>query len=31
MEWIHILLSRCTELLRSKKLDTDLDEELRAG
>ena len=30
MNWIHILLSRCTALFRSRKLDADLDEELRA-
>jgi predicted permease len=30
MEYIRILLSRCAALFRSKKLDADLDEELRA-
>jgi predicted permease len=30
MNWIRILLSRCAALFRSKKLDADLDEELRA-
>ena len=30
MEWIRILLSRCAALFRRKKLDADLDEELRA-
>ena len=30
MDWIRILLSRCTALFRSRKLDADLDEELRA-
>jgi hypothetical protein len=30
MNWIPILLSRCAALFRSKKLDDDLDEELRA-
>src|ERR1700743_3804505 len=30
MNWIHILLSRCTAMFRSRKLDADLDEELRA-
>ena len=30
MDWIRILLSRCAALFRSKKLDADLDEELRA-
>jgi predicted permease len=30
MEWIRILISRCAALFRSKKLDADLDEELRA-
>jgi predicted permease len=30
MEWIRILLSRGAALFRSKKLDADLDEELRA-
>jgi hypothetical protein len=30
MDWIRILLSRSAALFRSKKLDTDLDEELRA-
>ncbi len=30
MEWIRILLSRSAALFRSKKLDADLDEELRA-
>ena len=30
MEWIRILLSRGAAILRSKRLDADLDEELRA-
>jgi hypothetical protein len=30
MDWIRILLRRCAALFRSKKLDADLDEELRA-
>ena len=30
MDWIRILLSRCAALFRRKKLDADLDEELRA-
>jgi predicted permease len=30
MEWVRILLSRCAALFRSKKLDADLEEELRA-
>ena len=30
MDWIRILLSRCAALYRSKRLDADLDEELRA-
>lgn len=30
MDWIRILLSRCAALFRSKRLDADLDEELRA-
>ena len=30
MDWIRILLSRCASLFRSRKLDADLDEELRA-
>ena len=30
MEWIRVLLSRCAALLRGKKLDADLDDELRA-
>jgi predicted permease len=30
MEWIRILISRCAALFRSKTLDADLDEELRA-
>ena len=30
MTWIYVLLSRCTTLFRGKKLDADLDEELRA-
>jgi len=30
MSWIRILLSRCAALFRSKQLDADLDEELRA-
>jgi predicted permease len=30
MDWIRILLSRTAALFRSKKLDADLDEELRA-
>ena len=30
MDWIRILVSRSTALFRSKKLDADLDEELRA-
>jgi hypothetical protein len=30
MDWIRILLSRSAVLFRSKKLDADLDEELRA-
>ena len=30
MDWIRILLSRSAALFRSKKLDADLDEELRA-
>src|SRR6202167_5099573 len=30
MDWIRILLSRGAALFRSKKLDSDLDEELRA-
>jgi predicted permease len=30
MNWIHILFTRCAALFRSKKLDADLDEELRA-
>ena len=30
MDWIRILVSRSTALFRSKKLDDDLDEELRA-
>jgi predicted permease len=29
MNWIRILLRRCAALLRNKKLDADLDEELR--
>lgn len=30
MDWIRILLSRCAALFHAKKLDADLDEELRA-
>lgn len=30
MDWIRILVSRCAALFRVKKLDADLDEELRA-
>jgi predicted permease len=30
MDWIRILLSRCAALFRNKKLDADLDEEMRA-
>lgn len=30
MDWIRILLTRSAALIRSKKLDADLDEELRA-
>lgn len=30
MDWIRILLSRCAALFRRRKLDADLDEELRA-
>jgi predicted permease len=30
MDWIRILLSRCAALLRGRKLDHDLDEELRS-
>ena len=30
MNWIRVLLTRCAALFRSKKLDADLDEELRA-
>jgi predicted permease len=30
MDWIRTLLSRCAALFRSKRLDADLDEELRA-
>jgi predicted permease len=30
MNWIRILLNRCVALFRIKKLDADLDEELRA-
>jgi predicted permease len=30
MDWIRILLSRCSSLFRRRKLDADLDEELRA-
>lgn len=30
MTWIRVLLGRCVALLRIKKLDADLDEELRA-
>src|SRR5580693_8030098 len=30
MDWIRILLSRFAALFRSKKLDAELDEELRA-
>lgn len=30
MDWIRILLSRCSTLFRAKKLDDELDEELRA-
>ena len=29
MDWIRILLSRCSTLFRAKKLDEELDEELR--
>ena len=30
MDWTHMLFSRCAALFRGKKLDADLDEELRA-
>lgn len=30
MDWIRMLLSRCAALFRSRKLDNDLDEELRS-
>ena len=30
MDWIRVLLSRCAALFRRKKLDADLDAELRA-
>jgi hypothetical protein len=30
MDWIRVLLSRSAALFRSKKLDADLDQELRA-
>jgi hypothetical protein len=30
MNWIRILLTRCAALFRRKKLDADLDKELRA-
>jgi len=30
MDWIRMLLSRCAALFRRRKLDADLDEELRA-
>ncbi len=30
MDWIRIILSRCSSLFRRRKLDADLDEELRA-
>lgn len=30
MDWIRILLSRCAALFRRRRLDADLDEELRA-
>ncbi len=30
MDWIRILLSRCSALLRHRRLDADLDDELRA-
>lgn len=30
MDWIRVLISRCASVFRSKKLDGDLDEELRA-
>ncbi len=30
MDWIRILLSRCSTLFRAKRLDEELDEELRA-
>lgn len=30
MDWFRILLSRCAALFRGNKLDTDLDDELRA-
>lgn len=30
MDWIRTLLSRCAALFRGKKLDSDLDEEIRA-
>jgi putative ABC transport system permease protein len=30
MDWTRVLLSRCVALFRRKKLDADLDEELRA-
>jgi putative ABC transport system permease protein len=30
MDWIRIVLARCAALFRNKKLDADLDEELRA-
>ena len=30
MEWLRIVMSRCAALFRAKKLDADLDEELRA-
>ena len=29
MDWIRILLSRCAAFFRRRKLDADLDEELR--
>ena len=30
MDWVRIVLSRCGALLQRRKLDADLDEELRA-
>ena len=30
MDWVRVLLSRCAALFRRKKLDADLDQELRA-